>query len=253
MTNLIIADKIAIGANQASAVYVGSTKVWPPFKPTDLSGCAVWLDAATITGVANGGSLSSWTNKGNVSSPGAAIFDGSAPTLRTNALNTIMPCVRTVSPSRIRFTATQVDVDYTFAYVARKWSAVVGRIFSSNWSIAGNPNTLYGFWGDRFDCAHVEAWLTPDVVVTATTAWKLYSGDASSSTVPRMFTNGTLLMSGSAPIAKGFGSNLLLGGWSNDALEIPDGEYAEVVQYNRKLTDVERQKVEQYLRIKWNM
>jgi hypothetical protein len=251
MTNLIQADRLYIGSNQATAVYVGSTKVWPAFKPNDLAGLAFWLDASTLN-LADGASVTSWNNNGNIIGPDVPIFDG-YPTLRKNALASIMPCIRTTSPTRIRFVNSKIDRDYTFVYVARKWSATAGRILSSNYSQVNTPNTLYGFWDTWYDCAHVEGWLggASEPSVPATTAWKLYSGDSSTSTVARLFSNGGLLRSGTAPSPKGFYNTLLLGGYSDGTTERPDYELCEFVMYNRLLPDVDRRKVEQYMRARY--
>ena len=66
MTALIEANKIAIGGQQATAVYVGANKAWPFFKPTDLgANCIGWFDALDASKVAVVGSgVQNWTNKG---------------------------------------------------------------------------------------------------------------------------------------------------------------------------------------------
>jgi len=242
MTALNYADKIAIGAGQATKVYVGSTQAWPRFVPTSISGCVIWLDASKLA-LANGAAVSSWTNLG--SGPQPTLFGSGAPVFRTNALNTIMPVVRqTGTQGKFRFAGTGVDKEYTLALVARKWSATTGRLFST----PPANNVLFGWWGDRIDLTHNSGWLAPDIVTPGTTAWKLYSADQTA-TSARFFSNGALLRS-STTAASGLGGALWFGGY-DDTTEFGDGEYAEVILYNRKLSDAERQAVEKYLREKW--
>jgi hypothetical protein len=247
MTTLNQADKIYLGSTLANALYVGATKVWPPFKPTDLSGLKVWLDASQLA-LAHGAAVSSWPNLAGAPNP--TVFGSPAPTFQANALNTKLPVVRiTGAQGRFRFTGTGVDKDYTLAFVARRWSFRAGRVITCP---AATANILYGFWSTRSDCAYVEGWLTPDDVVTSTTGWKLYSGDATSTVGARLFVDGKLLRSGAATPAKGFGGTLNISG-SDDApsTEDADCEIAELIVYNRKLSDAERQQVEAYLRVKW--
>jgi hypothetical protein len=244
MTALNQADKLYIGGALASAAYVGSNKVWPLFRPTDLSGCRIWLDASKLA-LADGAAVSAWTNLG--SGPQPTIVGTPAPVFVTNAINTIMPCVRTTGTlGKFRFLATGVDKDYTLVYVGRKWTLTTGRVISVD---AATANILIGFWGDRSECSYVEGWLTPDVVVPGTTQWRLYSGDATSTAGARLFSNGVLLRSGATTPAKGFGGGLNISG--SGATECADCDIAELVMYNRRLTDAERFQVEQYLRAKW--
>jgi hypothetical protein len=66
MTVLNQANKIYIGGAQASAVYLGTYKVWPVFKPTDLgSNLLGWFDGADANTVQIVGSgVNNWVNKG---------------------------------------------------------------------------------------------------------------------------------------------------------------------------------------------
>ena len=246
MTTLNYADRFYIGGAQPSAVYMGATKVWRPFVPTSISGCVIWLDASKLS-LANGAAVSSWTNLG--SGPQPTVFS-TAPTFRTNAVNTIMPVVR-FSGGQIRFAGTGIDKDYTVLFVARRWGLKAGRVVSVRYVDGTTPNILWGFWSNRMECAHVQGWLTPDTVVPSTTEWKLYCGDATSAAGARLFSNGTLLRSGSTTPAMGVAGGLVLGGHNDEKTEEADCEIAEVLMYSRRLSDAERQAVEKYLREKW--
>lgn len=250
MTTLNLADKIMRGGQQASRIYLGSTLVWQSgFKPTDIANCRIWIDATKI-GLANGAAVHAWRNLGGAPQP--VVLGSPSPTLQTNALNT-QPVVRfTGTQGRLRFKATGIDKDYTLVYVARKWTLRLGRVIAAGIDTGtSHPNILFGFWNNRFDCAYVEGWLTPDDIVTATTAWKLYSADATAATSARLFTNGTLLRSGGTTSTYGFNQNVNICGHDDISTEDADCDVAEVVMYNRKLSDAERQQVESYLRVKW--
>ena len=251
MTALNYADKVALGAAQASAVYLGATKVWPSFKPTDLSGCRIWADASRL-GLSNGASVTTWPNLG-LAGGAAAIVGTPTPTFRTNALNILMPVVRITHGAQFRFSNTGIDKDYTLLFVARKWTLQPGRIVSVFYVDGTTPNIVWGFWNDRFECAYVEGWMVPDVIVTATLQWRLYSADAITGGTARMFSNGTLLRSHPSPPPKyGVAGSLILGGYNDAHSEDSDCEIAEVIMYNRQLSDTERAQVEGYLRTKWN-
>jgi len=249
MTTINQADKVYYGGNLASAVYAGVNKVWPSFKPSDISGLKVHLDASKLA-LANGAAVTSWPNLAGAPNP--TIIGAPSPTFRTNALNTIMPVVKiTGAQGRFRFAGTGVDKDYTIVFVARRHSLRAGRIICASIIAANTPNILYGFWSTRHDCAFAEGWLDPDIAVDATLAWKLYSADSTSVAVARLFDNGTLLRSGAATPAKGLNGSLNIVGHDDVSTEDADAEIAEVIMYNRKLSDAERQQVEGYLRLKW--
>ena len=244
MTVLNYADKIQIGTGLASKVYVGSTQAWPLFKPTDISGLKIWLDASKLN-LLDGQSATSWTN---IAPGGAQPTIAAGAVFRTNALNTIMPCVRiTQGTGKIRFTGTGVDKDYTIVYVGRKWSTRVGRVIAARGDVA---NILVGFHGAEGDVCYIEGWITNPQSPPGTTLWKMYSADSTSTAVARFFANGVLNASSAATPAKGWGGTLCISGYEQDGQEC-DCEIAEVIMYNRKLSDAERQSVEKYLREKW--
>jgi hypothetical protein len=252
MTLLNQADKIYIGSNLVSAVYAGSTKVWPAFKPTNLSGCAIWLDASQLGSLANGAAVNYFTNL--VSGGQQPYGIGSpAPTFRTNALNTIMPVVRTTGgQGRFQLASTGIDKDWTLIYIGRRWSLKPGRVIAANASIGAGPNILVGYHGYEMDMCYIEGWLTSSTIPTSTTQWKMYSADSTSTSPARFFINGVLNSTGAATPAKGWGGTLIMGGYDDARSQDTDCEFAELVMYNRKLSDAERQQVENYLRAKWN-
>ena len=151
------------------------------------------------------------------------------------------------------FRVLAIDRNYTLIFVVRKWSLRAGRVIAAHIGGTNAPNILWGFWSDRFDCAYVEGWMVPDVVVTATTAWKLYTGDSSATGTARLYSNGQLLRSHpTPPPSKGLSSTLNISGHDDTSTEDADCEVAELVLYNRVLPEPERMVVEDYMRVKWN-
>jgi hypothetical protein len=259
MTELNRADRLYIGGELASAAFVGSVKVWPMiFRPIDISGCVVWLDASKIT-VANGAAVNGWTNLG--SGPQPATFLSPAPTLRTNALNGLPVVKITKGQGTFRFTGTGITKDWTVIYVARRWRNTIGRILAAQYVAATNTNLLIGFWNQYMDVAYTEGWVSGDPASGGSaTTWKMYSADSNTAAAtPRLFSNGVLIgtyptppLAGAPPSPATWNGTLCLGHHDAEATENSDCEIAEVVMYNRKLSDAERQQVEGYLRNKWN-
>jgi hypothetical protein len=252
MALLNTADKICLGDNVASNVYLGSTRVWPKFRPTDLAGCCIWLDASSLN-YADGAAVSLWPNLG--AGPAPALLGSPAPTLRANALNT-KPVVRlTQGQGCYRFTGHSADRDYTLVYVGRRWQLSAGRVIAAQDTAA---NMLIGYHGNEMDMCYIEEWLTSSTSPTSTTEWKLYSADSMSTAVARFFVNGALYASGTVTSAsKGWGGTLCINGYTNDAdialSQQTDCEMAELALYDRKLSDTERVQIESYMRTKYAM
>jgi hypothetical protein len=251
MTLLNDADRIYLGANLASNVYVGATRVWPKFRPTDLAGCTIWLDASSLK-LADGAAVSAWPNLG--AGPAPILLGSPAPTLRANALNT-KPVVRlTQGQGRYQFVGHSADKDYTLVYVGRRWQLSAGRVIAAQDTAA---NMLIGYHQNEMDMCYIEEWMTSSTSPTSTTEWKLYSADSTSTAVARFFVNGAWLASSSVTPPKSWGGTLMISGYTLDAdvavSQQADCEIAELALYDRKLVDTERAQVENYMRTKYAM
>jgi hypothetical protein len=255
MTALNHADMIFYKGMAADRVYAGSVKVWERFSPLNLTGCKVWLDASKLA-VPNGAPVSSWTNLAG--SPHPALLGSPSPVMMTNAINTSMPCVRvTQGQGRWRFTGLDLDREYTAFIVARRWQLRGGRILTS---LGTTSNFLIGWHGNEFECMYQEGWFNtpgPTGGLLSTTAWRMYSADGSASNTSRLFGFGYLLgQHPTPPASKGWGGTLNISGYTNDVdiavSQQADCDVAELIVYNRKMPDLERQRVESYLMTKWN-
>jgi len=251
MTLLNDADKIYLGATEADAVYLGATKIWPSvFDPTSIAGLTMWLDASTLS-AAPGAMISAWPD---ISGNGRTVnIIGTPALIISPILKNANKVVRfTLGQARVRATGLDVDKDYTLVYVARMWGSSAGRIASASYPPA---NVLFGWWNGFEGAAYAGGFLLPDTKVAQTTNWKMYSADAATLPAyrPRLFSNGVFLTGdGTVATTDGWGANFNLSGYTaSTSDETCDCEVAEVVLYNRKLSDADRQQVEDYLRTKW--
>lgn len=232
------ADKLYVGSQLVDKAYVGAVRVYPKFLPPDLTGLVVWLDAEQVVG-ADAAAVSSWPN---LASGGTAVtLVSTAPTKRLNILNG-KPVVRFVAGSYFTQSTTTGNptTEYTNFVVAHMTGPNYRRIFGSQ-----TYNILVGWWGGYQDKMYIQNWSTPDPATAVTTAWKMYSIDGTG-TATRLFSNGVAISTLAS--AGTWGGTFSIGSALN---EPSDCEVAELIMYNRKLADVDRQRVEAYLRKKW--
>ena len=248
MTAVNDADKLYLGTEEVARVYAGGALVWEPptagpFAPDDLAGLAVWLDASQL-GLADGAAVSPWPNLGSAAD--APMLGTPVPKVRSSALNGL-PVVRfTASEGRVRLIGTGITTTWTLVYVAHLIGPTAGRIVNAIYPTGGNM--LVGWWNGNQDVMYDNGFAS-NTYVPWTTNWKLYSGDGLASN-SRLFSDGTLL--GSVGTAAGWGGTFGISGYDpSTTAETCDAEVAEVCLYNRKLSDDERQQVEDYLREKW--
>lgn len=219
-------------------------KTAPTWTPDTIPGLVTWLDAADYT---SGG----WPNKGS----GPAITIVGTPVMTVgNTLNT-KPTVRfSANEGRLRSSWPYPVDDWTLLYLVRLWRGNVGRAFSVQYPPS---NLLVGMHTTGQDTMYDNgAWLGPGggSAVPWTPApgpWKLYEADSDSVGGGQgFFMNGTAYgrYSGPGGLVSGWG---LSGYAPNTAEETMDIEVAEVLLWNRRLSDPERQQAEGYLRDRW--
>jgi hypothetical protein len=242
---LTAADKIYAGNKPATAVYVGSKKVWPTWKPSTISGLAMWLDAADYR-------PGTWLNRGSGAQPG---FIGSPPPVVSTTQLNGRPVVRfSKNEGRVRIpSGTGVFKEWTLVYVGRMVGPFAGRIVTGIYSPA---NLLVGYWNNFQDVMYDSGFTNPNTQTAWTTDWKMYGGDGSDtpSTHSRLLSIGELL--GTTGTAEGWKDTFSISGYDPTLRydeEACDCEVAEVILYNRRLPDVERVQVEDYLRKKWGI
>lgn len=242
------AEMVYLGIEPVKAVYAGVEKVWPIFSPAKLSGLVIWFDAVDYT-------PSSWPNKGS----GSAVNIVGSPAMTIGPTKNGLPVVRfKPNEGRVRMNGTGIDLNYTCVYVGRMWGlSSGGRIVTAQYPPS---NLLIGYWNFNEDVCYVEGFLMPDARKPQTTNWHMYSLDGESllpvtheDYKPRFFSNGVFL-SGDHGSTGGWKDTFSINGYAPTTIEETcECEIAEVVLYNRKLSDVDRQQVEAYLRDKWGI
>lgn len=252
MTVLNKSDKLQLGSSLVSSVYLGVTKVWPSWTPAALPGLAVWLDASRLSDVA-GSSLDSWPNLG---ANGISVMAGTPlPKISTNTLNGRKLVRLTVSEGRVRVSNTTCFLNYTAIIVCRIVpGGAIGRLLTTNYpGDQGNNNWLVGPHPSGYDWFYDNGNVSNAVPWNANGyTWKLYVAD-SIPTEQNLYSNGVLLGTRINGSAIGPGGRLNLSGYGPYTEETCDGEVAEVIQYNRRISVSERQMVESYLRDKWGL
>jgi len=262
MTVINEADKLYLGAQAVDRVYAGANLIWPvlpTFKPTDFPGLKIWLNASQL-GLSAGADVSPWPNL--AAGATGTMVGTPVPKMSTNSLNNL-PLVRfTVSEGRMRMTGIGVDKAFTLVSVTRMVPGGYsnGRILTAAYA---PTNFLIGFWNGFEDVGYTTTggFFMPDVRKSVTTNWRLYSADAAAppNFFPRMFNNGVLLSSGGGPGGGAGGEDSFSGTFNlsgydpSSTSETCDCEVAEVVLYDNKLADADRQQVEAYLRTKWGL
>jgi hypothetical protein len=206
----------------------------------------MWLDASQLP-LANGAAVAQWPDLSGQNQV-STLISSPAPVVRSNAVNG-KPVVRfKVNEGRFRWTATGVSIPWTVVYVGHLVAGGYnsGRILNG---IYTPNNILIGFWNGYEDVCYDAGFTAPDMRTAITNNWKMYSADGVVG-LTRLYSDGVLL--GTTATGLGFGGTLALSGYDPElSQETCDCEVAEVLLYNRCLSDAERQRVESYLRAKW--
>jgi len=243
------ANKVMVGTQAASALYLGTTKVWSSaFDPKSIAGLAVWLDAADV-----GTITTQWPDKSGLSHHGT-IVGSPAPTVQSGTLNGKAVVRFKVNEGRVRGACPAITYTYTFIYVVRMIGPAVGRVLTTAYP---PPNWLVGFHTSGMDWVYDNNSASSVVgYPPLPTPWKLYTYTADTALQPSsysdFYSNGVRL----GGLTGGGGVNGLyhLSGYDPAGTqETCDCEVAELLLYDRRLSDVERQQVEGYLRTKWGL
>jgi hypothetical protein len=240
------------------ALYKAGAQVWEPprvaaFDPTRIAGLEVWLDASQLA-LADGAAVTSWPDLSGAGHPGA-IVGTPAPVVRANAVKGQRVVRFKPNEGRVRGNTDLVGAlgpyNFTLVYVSRMVGPTVGRIQAGQYP---EVNFLIGSHTSGQDCMYAEGWVrNADPWGALPAPWRLYGGAASHNGAAydvRFYRDGVL--SGTAASGGGMGTHYNLSGYSvTGTEETCDCEVAEMVIYDRKLSDAERVQVEDYLRGKW--
>ena len=220
-----------------------------PWTPDLVAGLEGWHDASQLA-LADGAGVTVWTNLGAGAVPW--MVGSPLPVFKAGLLNG-KPVVRfSASEGRLRNTFSH-PFEHTVVYIVRRWGANGGRCFTAPYPEGGNH--LIGYHTSGYDCMHDDGgWVVFPVTypATGTDPWRMYGGDGKPSEGVRFFLFGEL--KGSGPTQGNYGTGYNLNGYSlTGAEETGDFDIAEVLVYDTKLSDADRQKVEGYLAWKWGL
>jgi len=213
----------------------------------NIDGLVLKLDASSIS-ANDGDALTVWKDvSGNAYN--ATPVTGS-PVYKTNILNG-KPIVRfTASNTDGMRSIVPVSSTYTLFSVARMRDlSSPGRIIASIYP--EKANYLAGWWGGYESTFYAEGWVKSGTV-SVTTNWHQYTtkGDGTTST---FYESGTSLASNTAGVSSPNGGIALSGYALASSTEMSNCDIAEVILYNRVLSDTERGSIESYLLSKYGL
>ena len=220
------------------------------FKPTDISGCTLWLEARFLTGYADGASVDRWADLSGLGRDAVQATGSKQPTFKTNILNGY-PVIRFDGTDDVLNTASAAfvgsDGTWTaFAVVTSTASAIKLIVNGDNGTTIRVAQFLRYLDGTSaqsiaFDTAHnaytdsVSAWSGWDVleaVRDGTSVETFINGTGNGSTATANTPDGTSTV-------------VNIGDFSLGSFCLP-GDLAAVLLYNRALTTTERLTIRTY-------
>jgi hypothetical protein len=209
------------------------------FDPRTIPGCYIWNDASTLSNLANGTSVDTWTNSAS------SLTTSSTGTISNSQLNN-----RTI----VNFTTAQTWTtgstinlsQYSMFSVMRQTGGTNGRFFQST-----TNNQLFGYWNGYKRSFYVDD--NPNHLTTALsdTAWDLMSHTRIAGGAYTFKWNGTTLFSGSSSS----GNNLtgLAANTGAFPAEVSTAQLAELIVFSNVITSNQVQQIEGYLAWKWGL
>lgn len=247
MTVLNQANALYLGGSQASAAYLGPTRVYPAFTPDQIVNIMVWLDGSWLSG-ANGAPISRWSDNGPFNRPALQSTPAQQPVIVTNGLaGKRIARFDGVDDNLVVSTWTWPQ-RYTVFAVARAAGPILnaGLDPDQQFGLAQTGGvataTTYDSVGDVFQ----------DTTPAADGAWHRLTVRRQSTSVEVWVggvSNGPSPTTGSAISSDAslyFGTGIYAG--SPAALDL-----AAFIAYDRALTDTERVNVDGYLAAAWGI
>jgi hypothetical protein len=227
------------------------------FRPTQISGCTLWLDPTDLTTFTfNGTGLTQWRDKSTT----GAIFTGSGtpPTLSATTYNGNKPVSFSGSSyfQSTTFPFTTSSRTTFFVYDETTEQNNVGVLsFASSGTDYNQLNTMVYETGFKSLSQYLQlVQIYALQIQTSSIGFALYS-DTFGSTVETAYVNGsqTATTTSGAAFTNStglvIGARMVTGSISNYLI----GVIGEIILYNRPLSIPERQQVEGYLAWKWGL
>lgn len=238
-----------------------------PFAPTQISGCAVWLDAADSNSLTfSGSNVSQWRDKSVNGINASQATASNQPVYQSNSINGL-PSIQFPAIARNNIVCFDTPA-FDFGTSARTSFFVLKNNYVSGtpgssphwfWPKTGNGSAAQSLVGwiqsvnrSTFVSLAISAPIGPTFILT-----NIFG---SSTNVEQMYTNGN--SSGGVSLTRSAAfinatSGYRIGGVDNaDVVGSTywfDGNIGEIVLFNRALTNTEIQQVEGYLAMKWGL
>lgn len=207
-------------------------------QPNKISGLQLWVRADSIPG-SDGSTVTTWLDESGKGHDMLVGVTAAGPTLETNELN---------GKPALHFTDTQsmkntldLPPTWTVMYVTKR-TGDLGRTLQA----MGN-NWLLGAWGDYVNSAYYDG----NIHLNGNAAdheWRLYGGQGNAST-SNFYSQGHLIATSSTAV-----SQPLVGLAINDGVflgEPSDSYVAEIIAYDRPISERERLRLEKYFKNKY--
>ena len=235
------------------------------WKPTDISGCQLWLDATQITGLSDGATVASWPDKSGNGYNATQETGANKPLYKTNVLNG-KPVLRFDGTDDYLSCGDVLDLGSNSMTLFVVWktntlSATQGVVGKSYY---GDKSGRYGVYLDLTLTGMSFMAQLKGTPAVSTRDWCYYSfSNSSYLTSCQKIDNTAYANTGyengvqkcSASIGSAYGgadtTDSYLVGCYQGPHQFLNGDIAEVLQYNSALSDTDRQKVEAYLNWKW--
>jgi len=222
---------------------VGATAI---ITPSNLPGLIVWNRGDTLA-VGNGNQINAWTNSSNASGPTI----NCTGTQSNNVLNG--RSVANLTAAQTWTSATTLDPsNYTFIQVSRQTPSTYGRMFQSS---VTSTNQLHGYWNSLKQPWYVEGWLgvAGGGVGSDANEWAIITSTRIRNGAFQNRWNGAVVASGASSANVNLNGLTVNGGTALGSNEKSTCQIAEVILYDRVLTDPQIIGIEEYLRQKWGL
>lgn len=221
----------------------------PSFKPTDISDIQLWLSADSITGLANTDPVSTWPDKSGNGND-ATQSGSNRPTFKTSDLNgkPVVDFVYANSQYFVLTTPIPVTTDLTFFFVYKKTaSSTLSPIAGATVDANGYPS-LYE-WSDNYSYFGFNGNNVRYALTNLNGSYG-YITLQSESGLDSVWRNGVNITVNTVAVATSTVSLQHIGRIGSTG-QYSQGQIAEIIIYDRKLTTVERQQVESYIATKY--
>ena len=208
--------------------------------PDAISGLSVWLNLADVQNRSVGNCVTNWAARGYAGISSYVVWGGCPYLGASTELGGYHPVqfdtgrsmkLDTQSMSNGNYLGRE---EYTLAYLAR----VTG---SPSRVLQADNNYLAGWYGGCGDVFHFDEWLGSSCTTTWNLGWALFVVQSSRSTGITASRNGRVIVNSGRAYN---GPNNIVFNWGGISSERSDFLLADVVLFDRKISDVERQQLE---------